>query len=106
MITDIGPCPCSAACPSVENELIESQRQRVTDGLKAFCSLFGKTDVYVLCGGRPLRKTKFHGITFTFVAFVAMDVGETACKVPLATENIEKTEAAGRVGKKRKAIWC
>ena len=37
---------------------------------------------------------------------VSVDVGETACNVPLATAHIEKTEDAGRIGKKRKTIRC
>ena len=37
---------------------------------------------------------------------VSVDVGDTACKVPLATAYIQKIEAAGRVGKKRKTIRC
>jgi hypothetical protein len=37
---------------------------------------------------------------------VSVDVGETACNVPLATAYIEKIEAAGRAGKKRKTIRC
>ena len=37
---------------------------------------------------------------------VSVDVGDTACKVPLATAYIEKIEAAGRVGKKRKTAKC
>lgn len=37
---------------------------------------------------------------------VSVDVGDTACKVPLATAYIEKIEKAGRVGKKRKTIKC
>jgi len=37
---------------------------------------------------------------------VSVDVGETACKVPLATASIAKNEAAGRVGRKRKTIRC
>ena len=37
---------------------------------------------------------------------VSVDVGETACNVPLASAYIEKIEAAGRVGKKRKTIRC
>lgn len=32
--------------------------------------------------------------------------GETACKVPVASEVIAKAEASGRVGKKRKTIKC
>ena len=37
---------------------------------------------------------------------VEVDVGETECKVPLATEYIAKIEKAGRVGKKRKSAKC
>ena len=37
---------------------------------------------------------------------VSVDVGDTACKVPLATAYIEKVEGMGRVGQKRKTIRC
>ena len=37
---------------------------------------------------------------------VSVDVGDTACKVPLASAYIAKNEAAGRVGKKRETIRC
>jgi 3-methyladenine DNA glycosylase AlkD len=37
---------------------------------------------------------------------VSVDVGDTACKIPLATEYIAKMEDAGRVGKKKKTIRC
>jgi len=37
---------------------------------------------------------------------VRVDMGETACKVPLATAYIEKMEAAGRIGKKKKTMRC
>ena len=37
---------------------------------------------------------------------VSVDVGETACKIPLAAEYIAKVESMGRVGKKRKTIRC
>jgi 3-methyladenine DNA glycosylase AlkD len=37
---------------------------------------------------------------------VSVDMGGTACTVRLATEQIEKIEAAGRVGQKRKTIRC
>lgn len=40
------------------------------------------------------------------IGVVRVDMGETACKVPLATSYIEKIESAGRVGKKRKSIRC
>lgn len=37
---------------------------------------------------------------------VSVDMGNTSCKVPLATEYIEKIEKMGRVGKKRKTMKC
>ena len=37
---------------------------------------------------------------------VSVDVGDTACKVPLALEYIAKAEAAGKAGKKKKTIRC
>lgn len=37
---------------------------------------------------------------------VHVDVGQTACKVPLATEYIKKMEARGTVGVKRKTCLC
>jgi len=40
------------------------------------------------------------------IGTVSVDMGDTACNVPLATAYIEKIEAAGRVGKKRKTIRC
>jgi 3-methyladenine DNA glycosylase AlkD len=40
------------------------------------------------------------------IGAVSVDMGDTACNVPLATACIEKVEAAGRVGKKRKTIRC
>jgi len=40
------------------------------------------------------------------IGVVSVDMGDTACKVPLATAYIEKVEKMGRVGKKRKTIKC
>ena len=37
---------------------------------------------------------------------VHVDMGETSCKVPLATEKIEKAVKFGRQGKKRKSARC
>lgn len=37
---------------------------------------------------------------------VSVDVGETACKVPLATAYIDKAEASGKLGVKKKTIRC
>ena len=40
------------------------------------------------------------------IGTVSVDMGDTACKVPLASAYIEKIETAGRIGKKRKTIRC
>ena len=37
---------------------------------------------------------------------VEVDMGDTACKTPLATAYIEKVEKMGRVGRKRKTLKC
>ena len=37
---------------------------------------------------------------------IEVDMGETSCKVPLATDYIAKVEKMGRVGKKRKTARC
>jgi 3-methyladenine DNA glycosylase AlkD len=37
---------------------------------------------------------------------VEVDVGDTACKIPLAGESIAKAEETGRIGKKKKTIRC
>jgi len=37
---------------------------------------------------------------------VEVDMGDTACKVPVATDMIAKIESMGRVGKKRKSAKC
>ena len=50
-----------------------------------------------------LRKAKQVAKT---IGAVEVDMGDTSCKVPLATTYIGKVEAAGRVGKKRKTIKC
>jgi len=40
------------------------------------------------------------------IGVVSVDMGDTACKVPLASAYIEKIEKAGRIGKKRKTMKC
>jgi len=42
----------------------------------------------------------------TSIGKVHVDVGGTACKVPLTTEYIKKIEDKGNIGKKRKAARC
>jgi 3-methyladenine DNA glycosylase AlkD len=40
------------------------------------------------------------------IGVVTVDMGDTACQVPLATACIEKAETTGKAGKKRKTIRC
>jgi len=40
------------------------------------------------------------------IGAVSVEMGDTACKVPLASAYIAKNEDAGKVGKKRKTIRC
>lgn len=40
------------------------------------------------------------------IGVVHVDVGDTSCKVSIATEAIAKVEAAGRIGQKRKNLKC
>ena len=37
---------------------------------------------------------------------VEVDMGNTSCKVPVATDYIAKLESTGRIGKKRKSAKC
>ena len=37
---------------------------------------------------------------------VAVDMGGTACKVPLASEYIQKAADKGKIGKKKKTVRC
>jgi hypothetical protein len=40
------------------------------------------------------------------IGTVAVDMGDTACKTPLATDYIAKVEKMGRVGRKRRTLKC
>ena len=40
------------------------------------------------------------------IGTVKVDVGDTACKIPLATEYINKVKTKGAIGKKRKTVKC
>ncbi len=40
------------------------------------------------------------------IGIVKVDVGDTACKIPLATEYINKVKTKGGIGKKRKTVKC
>jgi hypothetical protein len=53
---------------------------------------------------QPLVKQAKAAARQTGVVYV--DMGETACEVPSAAERIEKAEAEGRTGQKKKTIRC
>ena len=57
-------------------------------------------------GGYVKPLSKQAKATARQIGNVSVDVGETACSVPVASAYIEKMEAAGRAGKKRKTIRC
>ena len=40
------------------------------------------------------------------IGVISCDMGDTTCKVPPATEYIEKVESKGRLGKNRKTMKC
>ncbi len=44
--------------------------------------------------------------TAATIGTVSVDVGDTACKIPVAAEYIAKVEAMGRVGVKKKTMRC
>ncbi len=81
---------------SVENE-IDQADNRVKYVMNGFVISVGS---YV----KPLlSKAK---ATAKRIGLVEVNVGDTACRVPLATEYIAKIEKANRVGQKRKTAKC
>lgn len=62
---------------------------------------------FVICVGsyvKPLLKSA--KATAKKIGKVEVDMGDTACRVPLATEMLKKIESMDRVGKKRKTVKC
>ena len=53
---------------------------------------------------QPLNKTA--KATAKKIGTVHVDMGDTACKVPVASDMISKVESKGRLGKKRKTAKC
>lgn len=80
----------------VENE-IGTAPNRVKYCMNGFVIAVG-------CYVEPLNKEA--KATAKKLGKVEVDMGDTSCKVPLATEYIAKVEKSGRAGKKRKAIRC
>ena len=53
---------------------------------------------------KPLAKQA--KATASKIGDVSVDVGDTACKVPLSSGYIETVEASGKMGVKKKTIRC
>ena len=80
----------------IEKE-IHSAKNRVRYTMNGFAIAVG---AYV----KPLSKQA--KATAKKIGKVEVEMGNTSCKVPLATEYIKKIEDKGYVGKKRKTIKC
>lgn len=76
---------------------IEKAKNRVRYAMNGFVISVGG---YI----KPLNKRAKQ--TAKKIGGVDCDLGETSCKVPLASEYILKIEKAGKLGKKRKTIKC
>lgn len=76
---------------------IHTERNRVRHCMNAFVIAVGS---FV----KPLHKQAL--TVAKKIGKVSVDMGDTACKVPLATEYIAKVESMGRVGKKRNSAKC
>ncbi len=74
-----------------------SAQNRVRYSMNAFVIAVG---AYV----KPLNKQA--KVAAKQIGVVSVEMGDTACKVPLASAYIEKIESMGKVGKKRKTIRC
>lgn len=60
----------------------------------------------IAVGGYVSPLTTVAKATAKKIGKVHVEMGETSCKVPLATEYIEKIESMGRVGKKKTSTKC
>lgn len=80
----------------IEKE-IDSAKNRVRYTMNGFV---------IAVGGYVAPLSKQAKATAKKIGKVSVDMGDTACKVPLASEYIEKMESSGRSGKKRKTIRC
>jgi 3-methyladenine DNA glycosylase AlkD len=76
---------------------IQSSSDRIRYTMNAFVISVGSYVPKLLSAARQTAEK---------IGKVSVDMGETSCKVPLATEYIAKIEKMGRVGKKRKTMKC
>lgn len=76
---------------------IHNAPNRVRYTMNGFVIAVGSAVVPVAAKAKAVAKA---------IGEVEVDMGGTACKVPLATEYIAKVEKAGKAGKKRKTAMC
>ena len=76
---------------------IHQQKNRVRYGMNNFVIVIGSYIVELHKLAREVAEN---------IGVVQVNVGQTSCKVPLATEYIDKIERMGRIGKKRKHSRC
>jgi 3-methyladenine DNA glycosylase AlkD len=76
---------------------IGSAANRVRHAMNGFVIAVG-------CYVKPLAKQA--KASAKQIGAVIVDVGDTDCKIPVATAYIEKIESSGRLGQKRKSIRC
>ncbi len=81
----------------IVTKTIHSERNRVRHTMNNF----------VIAVGGYCTKLSVDAIrAASTIGTVKVDMGGTACKVPLATEYIKKMHDGGRLGKKRKTAFC
>jgi hypothetical protein len=61
---------------------------------------------FVICVGSYVKPLSKQAKAAKQIGDVSVDVGDTDCKIPLATAYIEKVECKGRLGQKKKTIRC
>lgn len=112
-ITSSGWCTYSglvATKPDEELDLVEIERLlgKVAKDIGAAQNRVRYTmNGFVIAVGGYVKPLSLQAkATARKIGSVYVDMGDTACEIPLATAYIEKMEAAGRAGKKRKTIRC
>jgi 3-methyladenine DNA glycosylase AlkD len=76
---------------------VHSAENRVRKSMNSFAICVGTYVAPLLTAAKTAAKK---------MGNVSVDVGDTACKVPVAMEYIAKVEGMGRVGLKRKTLRC
>jgi 3-methyladenine DNA glycosylase AlkD len=82
------------------------QRVRDTIHLQPYRVCYAMNNFVIAVGSYVLPLTDAALQTATQAGPVAVDTGGTACKVPNASESIEKVRKRGAIGKKRKTVKC